>query len=73
MKQNVLVDIFHDFGAGFIARNEWCEARSLVVDYVMHHAGATREEAEEIFAIAKGIADGLMWRRAEFDENIYEN
>ena len=73
MKKNILVDIFHDFGVGFIARNEWSEARSLVVDYAMHHAGATREEAEEIFVTAKGIADGIMWRSVEFNENIYED
>lgn len=72
---NVLVDIFHDFGVDCIAGTtmDTIGASIEVADYAAQHANLTRDEAQLVAKIAQGIAKGILWRRAEFGENIYED
>lgn len=70
---NVLVDIFHDFGVDYIAGTtmDAIGSENAVADYAAQNANLAEEEARLVAKIAQGIAKGILWRRAEFGENIY--
>ena len=70
---NVLVDIFHDFGVDYIAGTgmDAIGSENEVAEYAAQNANFTEDEARLVAKIAQGIAKGILWRRAEFGENIY--